>query len=320
MTVPIVGLLRSKYPEMKITIVTTEFFSVLYNQISNIHFLFFKQKHKTFIGLYSLYKEINRLNPDYIVDLHNVLRTKLLRGILLLSTNSVKAHLVLDKGRKEKKELINGSTFKRLKSTHQRYADVFYGLNIKLDLEKFKFYKKIDISNKKHKFNPDNKLIGIAPFARHICKEYSMKNILELIDSLNHSCEILIFGASGNEEKKIKKICKERKNTYNVSSNYSLDEQMAVISNLELLISMDSANGHIASIFGINVITIWGATHPFTGYSPFMQPDINSITPDIKAFPKLPVTIYGSNCPENYSEAINSIKTKTILERVSDII
>ena len=95
---------------------------------------------------------------------------------------------------------------------------------------------------------------------------------------------------------------------------------MAVISNLDVMISMDSANGHIASLFGVNVITVWGATHPFTGYSPFNQPEKNSIIPDLKKFPKVPVTIYGSKCPKDYVNAINSIRPEIIFKRVNEII
>ena len=95
---------------------------------------------------------------------------------------------------------------------------------------------------------------------------------------------------------------------------------MAVISNLDVMISMDSANGHIASLFGVNVITIWGATHPFTGYSPFNQPNKNSIIPDLKKFPEVPVTIYGSKCPKDYHNAINSIRPEIIFKRVKQIV
>ena len=143
---------------------------------------------------------------------------------------------------------------------------------------------------------------------------------MKLIDLIGPSSQILIFGAPVEEEKKIKKLFEEKTNTYIISSNYSLSEQMAVISNLDVMISMDSANGHIASLFGINVITIWGATHPFTGYSPFNQPEKNSIIPDLKKFPKVPVTIYGSKCPKDYVNAINSIRPEIIFKRVKEIV
>ena len=227
---------------------------------------------------------------------------------------------VLNKGRKEKLSLIKGSTLTQLKSMHQRYSDVFSSLNINIDLDDFVHYNKINIDQNKYGFTSSDKLIGIAPFAGHTCKEYSIKNILSLIDLLDKTYQILIFGASGQEEKKIIQLCVNNSNRHVISSNYSLEEQMAIISNLDVMISMDSANGHIASLFGINVITIWGATHPYTGYSAFRQPNKNAIIPDLVDFPNLPVTIYGSKCPPNYLEAINSIRPEKILERLDQII
>ena len=317
MTVPAISVLRDNHPGVKITILTTEFFSTLYNQIPNINFLFFKPKHKSIYGLFHLSRQIMQINPDHIIDLHDVLRTKILRIFLAFKFNRI---LIIDKGRKEKKSLINGTIFRRLKTMHQRYADVFSLEKMNIDLELFNTYSKININNKIHEFDLNKRLIGIAPFAGHNCKEYSLANILKLIDLIGPSYQILIFGAPGEEEKKIKKISQEKTNTHIISSNYSLSEQMAVISNLDVMISMDSANGHIASLFGVNVITIWGATHPFTGYSPFNQPNKNSIIPDLKKFPKVPVTIYGSKCPKDYHNAINSIRPEIIFKRVKQIV
>ena len=203
---------------------------------------------------------------------------------------------------------------------HLRYAETFEALNIKINIDDFSNYKKIKITNHNYAFSSKDKLIGIAPFARHQCKEYSLNNIINFIDSLDKSWQILIFGAPGIEEQKIIKLCNNKSNRHVISSNYNLEQQMAIMSNLDVMISMDSANGHIASLFGIDVITIWGATHPNSGYGPLNQPKENSIAPDLNKYPDLPVTIYGSDCPADYVEAINTIKCERILERIDKII
>ena len=169
------------------------------------------------------------------------------------------------------------------------------------------------------RFDTEKKLLGIAPFAKHKCKEYSIKNILKLIDLIGQEINILIFGDQNNTTK-IKSIIKGKSNVFDASSGFTLEEEMEIISNLDLMISMDSANGHIASLFGIKVLTIWGATHPFTGYGPFKQPEKNSITPNLRNYPNLPVTIYGSACPEKYLDVINTIKPEKIAKRINEII
>ena len=317
MTVPVISILRSTHPEIKITLLTTKFFSTLYNQIPEINFLYFEPKHKTLQGLFGLSRKINKINPDFIIDLHDVLRTKILRLFLI---NKFGHTAVVNKGRKEKKLLIQGIKSEPLKLMHRRYAETFEALNIKINIDDFSYYKKIKITNHNYAFSSNDKLIGIAPFARHQCKEYSINNIINFIDSLDKSWQILIFGAPGNEEQKIIKLCNNKSNRHVISSNYNLEQQMAIMSNLDVMISMDSANGHIASLFGIDVITIWGATHPNSGYGPLNQPKENSIVPDLNKYPDLPVTIYGSDCPADYVEAINTIKCERILERLNKII
>ena len=317
MTVPVISILRNTHPEIKITLLTTKFFSTLYNQIPEINFLYFEPKHKTLQGLFGLSRKINKINPDFIIDLHDVLRTKILRLFLI---NKFGHTAVVNKGRKEKKLLIRGIKSEPLKLMHRRYAETFEALNIKINIDDFSYYKKIKITNHNYAFSSNDKLIGIAPFARHQCKEYSINNIINFIDSLDKSWQILIFGAPGIEEQKIIKLCNNKSNRHVISSDYNLEQQMAIISNLDAMISMDSANGHIASLFGIDVITIWGATHPNSGYGPLNQPKENSIVPDLNKFPDLPVTIYGSNCPADYVEAINTIKCERILERLNKII
>ena len=246
-----------------------------------------------------------------------MLRTKILRLFLI---NKFGHTAVVNKGRKEKKLLIRGIKSEPLKLMHRRYAETFEALNIKINIDDFSYYKKIKITHHNYAFFSNDKLIGIAPFARHQCKEYSINNIINFIDSLDKSWQILIFGAPGNEEQKIIKLCNNKSNRHVISSNYNLEQQMAIMSNLDAMISMDSANGHIASLFGIDVITIWGATHPNSGYGPLNQPKENSIVPDLNKYPDLPVTIYGSVCPADYVEAINTIKCERILDRLDKII
>ena len=316
MTVPIVSVFRQTYPEVKITVLTTKFFSELFNQIPNINFLYFEKKHKNIKGLVLLTNAIKNIKADYIIDLHNVIRTNIINFLINPFNIFKTSFFKLKKGRREKKRLIKGGKLKKLKTMHQRYADVFTNLDLSLDLKKFTSYKKVKISNTNIDFHNFKNFIGIAPFAKHSCKEYSLTNILKIIDSINQDTCVILFGAPGNEQYKLEKISDKKQNVYSIAGKLSLSQEMAVISNLDLMISMDSANGHIATLFGIKVISIWGATHPYLGYAPFGQPEGNSITVDLKKYPNVPATIYGRNCPENCIDAINSISPEKIISMI----
>jgi ADP-heptose:LPS heptosyltransferase len=81
------------------------------------------------------------------------------------------------------------------------------------------------------------------------------------------------------------------------------------------MISMDSANGHLAANCGIPVLTIWGMTHPFCGFIPFDQPTENSIMIDRNLYPEIPTSIFGNKVPKGYEGAFRSIEPKEIIER-----
>ena len=127
MTVPVISVFKNSYPNTKITILTTKFFSELFNQIPDINFFFFKENHKNIFGLFLLKREIIKLEVDYIIDLHNVLRTKVLNFLFKLSFKKVQS---IDKGRADRKKL----TRKKNYITYSKY----WGLSLAKKITKKK--------------------------------------------------------------------------------------------------------------------------------------------------------------------------------------
>ena len=79
-------------------------------------------------------------------------------------------------------------------------------------------------------------------------------------------------------------------------------------------------NGHVAALLGVKVLTIWGLTHPYAGFSPYGQSKENNILVDRSLFPKIPTSIYGNKSPAGYDNAINTITTQEIINRVRELI
>ena len=98
------------------------------------------------------------------------------------------------------------------------------------------------------------------------------------------------------------------------------NEELDIISNLSLMIAMDSGNAHIAAMLGVNVLSIWGVTHPYAGFYPFGQDSNNALLADRNKYPLIPTSIYGNTFPENYELAIASISPKSIVNKVEDIL
>jgi len=319
MTVPILRQFIKQYPQVKLTVLTKEFFAPFFRDLKNVsvYEANVKGKHKGILGLYKLSKELKNLEIDAIADLHNVLRSNILKFFLLN-----KKCVQVDKGRSEKKALITGEIVMQLKTTHQRYAEVFSTLEYPLDLSSPSFPKTRALSKKLENIigNKDNHLIGIAPFAAFKSKSYSVELMQEVIKALSKTNTILLFGGGEKEIKTLDDIANSHANTINLAGKLFLNEELDVISNLDVMISMDSGNAHMAAMLGINVITIWGVTHPYAGFYPFNQDPENALIADCEKFPLIPTSIYGNKFPDGYEDAINSITPQEIVSKTNSFL
>ena len=319
MTVPVLRALTTQYPELKITVVTRAFFKPFFQDLKNVsvYTADFKGKHKGVLGLFKLSKELKALRFDVVADLHNVLRSKILKFFFF-----GKKVVQLNKGRAEKKALTSGASFKQLKTTHQRYAEVFEALGYSLNLSDPAFSKPKPLSQelKAFIFNVDFKTIGIAPFAAHDSKMYPLAQMERVIEELSQNYNIILFGGGKKEVEILDQFEAKFNNVKSVAGKLNLENELALISNLDLMLAMDSGNAHMAAMLGKKVITIWGVTHPFAGFAPFNQPKDFALTADREEYPLIPTSIYGNKFPEGYENAAGSISEETILSKIKEII
>src|SRR5690606_7834232 len=132
--------------------------------------------------------------------------------------------------------------------------------------------------------------------------------------------KIILFGGGKKETAILNTLENEFENIINTSGKFTLDDELDVISNLDVMLSMDSGNAHLAAMFGIKVVTIWGVTHPFAGFAPFNQPEDYALIADRNKFPKIPTSIYGNTYPKGYEHAAGSILPKIIIDKIKTII
>lgn len=325
MTVPVIKRVTEEYPEVKITILTRRFFAPLFNDLKNVEIYEadVHGRHKGVAGLKTLARELQNLGIDAVADLHNVLRSNILKVFFQLAGIPVKQ---VDKGRREKKALTrrNQKVFKRLKTTHQRYAEVFAGLGFPINISSVEFLHKRKLSeNVKNLVGQEpKKWLGIAPFAQHPSKAYPedlMKDVLRELEK-ESNLKVFLFGGGARETQILTDWEKEFQNAVNVAGKISFDEELSLISQLDAMVSMDSGNGHLAANFGVPVITLWGLTHPYTGFGPFMQPDSYSILPDLKKFPAIPTSVYGKEIPEGYEEVMRTISSESVVEKIREVL
>jgi ADP-heptose:LPS heptosyltransferase len=317
MTVPVLAAFSKAHPTIRITVLTKKQFAPLFRDLQMVTVILadFTATHKGVYGLYKLSKQIRNTSVDAVADLHNVLRTKILR-VFLLGLNFVQ----MDKGRSEKKALISGNLRAPLRTTPQRYTDVFRRLGFDFDIDNplFPAAKQLDATVTREIGELSKSIIGIAPFAAYAPKTYPLSKMENVIFELQKENKVLLFGGGPNETKLLKKIASKHLNVFCVAGIFDLNQELDIISNLKVMLSMDSSNGHMAAMLGVNVVTLWGVTHPFAGFSPFGQLDKNNLLSDQKKYPKIPTSIYGNEYPEGYELAMETIPVESIIKTVKD--
>ena len=320
MAEPVLRSFSKQYPDVKVTVLSREAFKPFFRNLKNVSFFSadLKGKHKGVIGLFKLSRELKKLKIDAVADLHNVLRTKILK-FFFFGLNVVQ----IDKGRQEKKDLVNGKFFQQLKSTHQRYADVFEALGYPLDLTNPDFPNRATLNSKIEAVVGENrayKWIGIAPFAAHEGKMYPLELMKNVIEALSQTNKVILFGGGEEEIRQLNLLESEFENVTNVAGMLSLDEELDLISNLDVMVSMDSSNAHIAAMLGIKGLTLWGVTHPYAGFYPFNQSKDNSLLANRNIYPLIPTSIYGNKCPESYKDCMKSIAPQDVVNKVESML
>ena len=321
MTVPVLRAFVQQNPDVKITVVSRPFFKPFFEGIPNLSFFAFdeKQRHKGFAGLLRLFQDLKALHIDAFADLHNVLRSKVVRTLFALGGKKTAS---VDKGREEKAALTRAENkiFKPLTTMFERHVKVFQELGFAVDLSNPIFPEKAVLDSELIQLIGDNnqKLIGIAPFAQYDSKVYPLDLMQEVINQLaeNKTHKILLFGGGKKEIELLESLSKNKENAIVVAGQLKFQQELQLISNLDVMLSMDSGNAHIAAMLGVKVITLWGATHPFAGFSPFNQPMGNALVSDSNLFPKLPTSVYGNKMVEGYEDAMRTIAVEKIVSSV----
>lgn len=305
MTVPVFREFLEQNPEVEIVMASRKNFERLFADIPNVTFHGIDvDDYKGFFGVRRLAKElISIYEPDYIADLHDVIRTKILNKIYIRKGFKV---FKINKGKQEKEDLThiwNLNKF-QLKKTTERYADVFREMGFKVELS--------------HQLRPNSEKksgIGFAPFAQHKGKMLPLEKSLELVKILSEKDTVYFFGGGKKEIETLENWEQQIPNTKSLAGKLSLSEELEKISGLKLMISMDSANMHLASVVGTRCVSVWGSTHPFAGFLGFGQSENDVV--EIKDLTCRPCSVFGDKeCFRGDWACLGEISIQQILDKI----
>ena len=324
MTVPVLYSFAKRYPEHEVTLLSRKMVAPLFaNMPANIHFKGISlDDYSGVMGLYSLFLELNASSFDAVADLHNVLRTMFLRGLF-------KMHGVptayIDKGRRERHDLVRSLHKKlvQLTSSTERYALVFdrLGYSFPMCFTSVFADKEAPLTGSLPSIGEKGscRWIGIAPFAAHKGKIYPL-SLMEKVISLLHDDErnrIFLFGAGSQEKKQCEEWAKLYNRTTSLVGCFGMGEELALMSHLDVMVTMDSANMHLASLVHTPVVSVWGATHPYAGFCGMQAPRSRIIQADLAC---RPCSIYGNKkCVRRDYACLSTIMPRQIVDAVYDV-
>lgn len=315
MTVPVVYDLAVQYPDLKITMLSRKMAEPLFEQMpDNVHFFAadLEGRHKGLLGLCRLWRDARLNEVDYIADFHNVLRTFWLRTEGCLHRKKIAK---IDKGRREKQALTrqHHKVLTQQASSFERYAKVLERLGFPTKPA----FEKLDYSEYRELVKqPDEKWIGIAPFAKHEAKMYPIERMEQVVRALGERpcTTIFLFGGGKEEDLQIQRLCGNFENVKSAHSQYGLRGELALMEQLDVMLSMDSANMHLASLVGTRVVSIWGGTHPYAGFLGWGQNYTDSVQLDL---PCRPCSVFGNKpCLRGDYACLTGITPEQIVEKL----
>lgn len=324
MTVPVVYSLAHTYPHLRITVLSRPFARPFFEGLaSNVGFMAadVKGEYRGLHGLNVLYRRLSAKHFTAVADLHDVLRTKYLRLRFRLSLHRV-AHI--DKHRRDKHRLCRrqGKVREQLPTSFDNYRDVLARLGYPVDLQFRSIFgdgrgdlAQLTAIGPKC---PGDRWIGIAPFAAHAGKVYPperMTEVIRLLTERHPQARIFLFGGGRDEKVRIDGWCEQFPACTNASAQLQgLGQELVLMSHLDTMISMDSANMHLASLVATPVVSIWGATHPYAGFMGWQQTAANAVQTDLEC---RPCSIYGNRpCLRGDFACMTLIPPLQIVERV----
>ena len=329
MVVPVVYSLARQYPQVRITVLSRTFARPLFENLApNVGFMAadLKGEYHGLKGLNALYRRLAAKQFTAIADLHNVLRSEYLRLRFRLGHYHVEH---INKHRKGRRR-ITSKKHKQLTqqpTSFENYAEVFRKLGYPVDIQFHSIFP--PEGGMLHLLPPpinlkagDEQWIGIAPFAAHQGKVYPPERMEQVIRQLidhNPHARLFLFGRGEQEDKWFQQWCERYWLCTNVGEYAkSLEQELILMSHLDVMVSMDSGNMHLASLTGTPVVSIWGATHPYAGFLGWGQSEDNIIQAELDC---RPCSIFGQKkCRRGDFACMNSITPDTIVRKVEQIL
>ncbi len=328
--VPVVKALTENFPDVEVTVVTRPKYAPFFYDMERVNVFpaDVDYTYTGFFGIRDLFRKLMRKGEyEVVMDMHDHIRTLILRIFFKLFGTPV---VVFNKGRKDKEAFSrkNHKITTPLIHTIERYRLAFEKAGFKFSVGEPPFIALSDMIQNasgwfSYKKNLDSrKWIGLAPFAKHKSKIWPLEYYPDLIRQVLAKSDVKFF-MFGDGEKEMAYFENIRKqfpdNVEVIAGQLKLRQEIALMKHLDVMLCLDSANMHIASLAGVKVISIWGGTHADVGFGPFKGDRNTMVQISREELPCRPCSVYGrERCYRGDFACVTWIKPEQLVLRIDD--
>ncbi len=330
MTIPAVYSACRCYPDVRFVMVTRPGLTRLFiNAPSNLEVIG-ADVNGEYAGVNGMRRLASKLvkdyHPDVMIDLHHVIRTRLLT--IFLRLRGVPAvHLIKPRAQRKAITRQHNKIMEPMETQRARYRDVFRraGLGITNSFDGLfrdrntapaHLYEAITAPTP-----AGQSWIGIAPFAAHRGKIYPPEQMEKVVQKLQAEADkgrnlrVFLFGG-GDMERDLLAGWAEKYPcaTSLAGKKYGFPAELGLLNHIDVMLSMDSGNMHLAAIAGTPTISIWGATHPYCGFKGWRLSDADIIQLPL---PCRPCSVYGNKpCLTGDYKCLTAIRPEVVFNKI----
>ncbi|MCX7638502.1 MAG: glycosyltransferase family 9 protein [Cyclobacteriaceae bacterium] len=329
--VPVVRSFTATFKDVEVTVATRPKFAAFFSGIERVK-VFEADVDYRFTGFFGIRKLFFALlvkdDFDVVIDMHDHVRTMILRSLFRLFGKKV---IVFNKGRKEKRAFTRkeNKIAEPLPHTTERYRLALKQAGFDFGLQRGPWLhpnetavKHLQVWLEKQGITKTQPWIGIAPFALHKTKIWPLANYPTLINELIKTTRAKFFLFGGGEKEisyfhDLKSLFPEH--IVVVAGRLKLQQEIALMKMLDVMICTDSSNMHLAALSGTPVVSVWGGTHPDVGFGPLGQEKDGVLQIGREALPCRPCSVYGKEtCHRGDFACLTHITVEDVVQKVTD--
>lgn len=324
MTIPIVYPVCQANPNISFTLTTRkENENIFVNKPNNLTVVGIEmKKYRTCVGAVKLAKNLLlRYNFDAVADMQNSAYTWCIDKFLAYKKVTVAP---IDRYRKQCRQLTSGKLREALPSYHERLRNVMtqLGLNTGDEFVSILNYGEPVNSKIVPEKGEEEKWVAIAPFTEHKGKAYPIEQMQMIIAELARwdNIHIFLFGGGKNEHDILDPIMRRHKSVTSVPhiDDHTFADEYDLMRHCDVMLTLDSANMHLASLVELPVVSVWGATHPWSGEMGWHQAVRDTVQLDLDC---RPCSMTGSKrCRFGDYHCLHDISPEMVIKKVKRVL